>query len=518
MQEDREIGLAVILILLFSLELFATGVFAAGPDKLIIAKPFGPSVKCPDPAKGANGWYTNEAGVTETLFVLDFEMNLRPWLVAASKNLSPLIWEIKLKNGIRFHDNTPLNARAVKWSIDRIIDKKSEVFNIRIQKMLDIKNITVKDNDILVFETHKPNAAFLYYLTSPGTGIVSPGSSKERIYGTGPFVLDKVIPKEEMIVSRFDGYWGGRAKLAKVHLKIIRNPSTRMLAFEAGQLDVVTNFPENDVNRMASRKDVRIYHEPTNRLCFFFVRIADGPLADSRVRKAINHAINRQEIVDTVLGGVGGQVGASVFPGTIPWGNRNLKPYPYDPDKALKLLAEAGAKDSDGDGILEMAGRPLLLNMWTYEGRASLKPVLELIQAQLHRVGIITKLKITQRGSPISRAMRKGEVHLNLQMWNVAPEGDPDFFISNVFTGQAGSNCMGYHNSELDELARKGKVTFDPKKRKIIYDRIQEIIYDDSPVIVLFYKSMVSVAYNYVQNYRIHPAEKFLLTPEIYRK
>lgn len=512
------LGLTVILLLPCLLVLSALDVFASGSDELIIAKPFGPSVKGPDPAKGSNGWYTNEAGVTETLFVLDFEMNLKPHLVTAFKNISPLLWEITLRKGIRFHDNSPLNAPAVKWSLDRIIDDKSKLFNIRIQKMLDIKTITVKDNDILVFETHKPNAAFLYGLTSPGTGIISPGSSKEKIYGTGPFVLEKVIPKEQMSVCRFDGYWGVKAKLAKVHLKTIRNPSTRMLAFEAGQVDVVTNFPENDLKRIASRKDIRMYHQPTNRLCFFFVRVADGPLADSRVRKAINYAINRQELIDTVLGGVGGQVGASVFPGSLPWRNRNLQPYPYDPDKALKLLFEAGAKDSDGDGILEMGGQPLLLNMWTYEGRASLKPVLELIQAQLHKVGIVTKLKVTQKGSPINQAMRKGEVHLNLQMWNVAPQGDPDFFISNVFTGRAGSNFMGYHNPELDELARIGKVTFDPQERKRIYDRIQKIIYDDSPVIVLFDKSMVSVAYDYVQNYRIHPAEKYLLTPELSRK
>lgn len=518
MQKYKKLGLVIIPILLFSQVLAATGIFASGSDKLIIGKPFGPSAKGPDPAKGSNGWYTNEAGVTETLFVLDFEMNLKPWLAAASKSTSPLTWEIKLKKGIRFHDNTQMNAAAVKLSLDRIIDEKSEVFNIRLQKMLNIKTLAAKDNDTLVFETHKPNAAFLYYLTSPGTGIVSPGSNGEKIYGTGPFVLEKVIPKEQMIVSRFEGYWGAKAKLAKAHLKIIRNPSTRMLAFEAGQLDLVTNFPENDLKRITSRNDVRIYHQTTNRLCFFFVRVADGPLADWRIRKAINYAINRQELVDTVLGGVGGQVGASVFPATISWCHRSLQPYPYAPDKALKLLTEAGAKDSDGDGILEIDGRPLFLNMWTYEGRASLKPALELIQAQLHRVGIITKLKVTQKGSPINQAMRKGEVHLNLQMWNVAPQGDPDFFISNVFTSRAGSNFMGYHNPELDELTKKGKVTFDPKKRKTIYDRIQKIIYDDSPVIVLFHKSMVSVAYDYVQNYRIHPAEKYLLTPRLYRK
>jgi peptide/nickel transport system substrate-binding protein len=272
------------------------------------------------------------------------------------------------------------------------------------------------------------------------------------------------------------------------------------------------------VKRLLSRKDIRIYSKPTNRLCFLFTRVADGPLKNPEIRKAINYAINRQEIIDTVLAGVGGKVGASIFPETLPWCNRDLQAYPYDPDKARSLLAGAGAVDSNKDGTLEIAGQPLVLNMWTYEGRASLKPILELIQSQLSRVGIHTNLKVTRTGSPINQAMKKGEVNLNLQMWNSAPEGDPDYFISNVFKANAGSNFMGYSNQELDKLTESGKTTFDPAKRKIIYDRIQEIIYNDNPVIVLFYKNMISATYAYVGGFRIHPAEKYLLTPDLYRK
>ena len=492
------------------------GILAAGPtDKLIIAKPFGPSVKLPDPAKGYNGWYTSEAGVTETLFVLDFDMNLKPWLAQSYKNLNPLAWEIKLKKGLRFHDNTSVSASAVKWSFDRIIDEKSEVFNKRIQGLLDLKTIIVRDSHTLLFETHKPNAAFLYDLTSPGTGIIGPNSNKKKIYGTGPFMLVKVIPKEKMIISGFGNYWGGKPNLAKVFLEIVNSPTTRMLAFEAGQVDMAINFPETDVKRIKPRKNVRIIHQPTTRLCFFFVRVFDGPLADIRVRQALNYALDREEIVDAVLAGIGGEAGASIFPAILPWNNRDLNPYPYDPARAEELLTDAGAFDTDGDGILEIEGRPLTLNAWTYEGRASLRPTLELIQTQLNRVGIALKLKITKKGSPINRAMKKGEVHLNLQMWNVAPQGDPDYFISNVFTGNAGSNFMGYYNEELDGLAKKGKITFDFAERKKIYDRIQEIIFAEIPVIVLFHKSMVSAVYDYVKNYRIHPAEKYLLTRQL---
>ena len=518
MQKNNRFTHALILALL-SFSLFTSfNISASDSDRLVIAKPFGPSIKGFDPAVGSNGWYTNEAGVTETLFVLDLDMNLKPWLVTEYRNISPGVWEIKLRQGMVFHDMTPVNAAAVKWCFERIIDRKSKAFNIRTRKMLDIKSITVKDDLTLLFETAKPNAAFLYYLTTPGTAIISRKSSRKKIYGTGPFVIKEVVPKEQMTVSRFDNYWGEKAKISEARLNIISNPATRMLAFESGQLDIATNFPENDVKRLSGRKDIKIYSRPTNRLCFLFVRVADGPFKNPKIRTALNYAIDRQEIIDTVLAGVGGQVGASVFPETLPWCNRNISHYAYNPKKAKSILAEAGAVDLDKDGFLEIDGVPLILNMWTYEGRASLKPVLELIQAQLLRIGILTNLKVTKTGSPINQAMKRGEVHLNLQMWNSAPEGDPDYFISNVFMQNGGSNFMGYSNKELDDLAEKGKVTFDTAERKKIYDRIQEIIYKENPVIVLFYKTMISAAYDHVGGFRIHPAEKYLLTPDLYCK
>jgi len=506
--------------ILFLVVLFASfSVYAQDlSNELIIAMPFGPSVKVVDPAKGYNGWYTNEAGVTETLFILDFGLNLTPWLTVSYKNQKPLTWEIKLKKGLQFHDNSSFDATAVKWTFNRIIDKNSPVFNKRLHGLLDIKKITVLDKYSILFETNRPNAAFLYNLTSPGTGIISPKSKGGNIYGTGPFMLKKVVPNEQVIVLRFNGYWGGKPKLAGAHLKIIKNPATRMLAFEAGQLDIATGFPETDAGRLKSRKGVKIVSQPTTRLCFFFVRVADGPLADPLIRKAVNYAINRDEIVEAVLAGIGGEVGASIFPPILPWSNKDLKPYPYDPGLASKLLAEAGAVDENRDGILEIKGHPLVLNAWTYEGRAALKPTLELVQEQLARVGIALNLKITKKGSPINRAMQKGYVHLNLQMWNTALQGDPDYFISQVFTSGQASNFMGYENPELDRLAKKGKNTFDFKERKKIYNKIQKIIYDDCPVIVLFHKSMVSAVCDYVENYRIHPAEKYLMTQEINRK
>ncbi|MGD9213122.1 MAG: ABC transporter substrate-binding protein, partial [Desulfobacteraceae bacterium] len=289
------------LLFVLILTVVSTEATASESKSLMVAKPFGPSEAIPDPAKASNGWYTSEAGVTETLFILDFDMQLKPWLAKSYENLTPLTWEIRLKQGIHFHDGELLDADAVKWSIERLIDEKSPVFNKQIYELLDIKNITVKDKHVLVFETKQPNAFFPYNLVSPAAAILSPKSGADKLFATGPFVLKKVIPNEQMDLSGFDKYWEGKVQLDKVTLKIIENPATRMLGFESGQLDLVVNYPEVDAKRMLNKKGLHIVHEPTNRLCFFFVRVADGPLKDKRIRQAINHAINRKELVEAVL-------------------------------------------------------------------------------------------------------------------------------------------------------------------------------------------------------------------------
>lgn len=504
-------------VLCLMLCLWASVVLAA--DSLTVAKPYGPYGTELDPAKGSNGWYAGEAGITETLFALDFDMKLIPWLARGFANISPLSWEIRLRENVLFHTHAPLTAEAVKTSLERLIDDKSDGFNKRIQGLLDIKEIKVTGSHTLVFNTRHPNAGFIYNLTSPETGIID--LSGKTIAGTGPFQLKKVIPNEKTVVEAFNGYWGGTPKLDRAELFVIKNPVARMLAFESKKIDMAVNFPELDALRLMKQGEngrPKIAYRPTARLCFFFVRVKDGPLADPLIRKALNHAIDRNQILSSVLGDIGGTAGASVFPKVLPWCNTTLSSHAHDPQQASSLLESAGARDLDGDGIREKDGTPLHLEMWTYETRASLKPTLELIKSQLARVGIDAGIRVTKKGSPINQAMRQGRVHLNLQMWNTAPQGDPDAFLSDVFMTGARSNFMGYANPELDRLLKEARTSFDPGRRARLYNRVQQMIYDESPVIVLFHKSMITAVSDRVRGYRIHPAEKYLLTHTIYKE
>lgn len=506
-----KIPVVLLIVITFSCLCLAENV-------LQIGKPFGPSEKTPDPARGSNGWYLCEAGVLETLFELDTNFNIIPLLARRWANISPFKWKVILKTDVLFHDMSTMNAQCVKWAIERLIDKKSTVYNGRVRSMLNIKDISIENDSTLIFTTIAPNSSFVYNLVSPGVGIISPGSNDSMIYATGPFKVRNVVPDEKMVVEKFSNYHKGVPKVEKAVLNIIKHPVTRILAFNSGQIDIALNYAENNIPNIRKSSDKAITCHPTARLCFFFVRIKDGPLSDYAVRRALNYAIDRQAIVETVLWNTGGMVSKSIFSPVIPWHNNNLAPYPYDPQEAARILDSLNIRDTDGDGIREKDGKDFTVDMWTYEGRITLKPTLELVQEFFRRIGIGTSIKVAQKGSAINREMQLGKVELNLQMWNVSPNGSPEFFIKRILTSDAPCNYMGYRNTQVDSLIRKTENTFDVKEKKLILDKIQKIIYDESPLIVLFHKSIVSAYYKNIAHFRTHPAEKKILTHLIEKK
>ena len=505
----------VITLISTCFGLFSPPALAAGDNELRIGFSWGPSSNPPDPAKGWDGWYMNEFALTETLMVLDFDQNLTPKLAESCTNIEPTVWEVRLRKGITFHDGSALNAQAVKASFERMMDESKPTFNKRMRGLLSLKQITVKDDYTLWFETEKPMASFAYKLADPVTGVVSPNSGDKGVYGTGPFKFVSMSPNEKLEAERYDGYWGKKAGLSKITCIFNKDPQAKMLAFEAGDLDVINQIPEMDVQRLEGDSRFRIMHRETNRLCFLIPRIKAGPLSNPDILNALNYAIDRREIVEVVLSGVGGVAGIGVFPTVLPWHNANLQAYPYDKAKAAELLKKAGAKDSDGDGFLEFNGEPIKLRIWTYEGRPALRPTAELIQDQLKRVGIDSKIRVSKSTATCEEAIGKGEAEFVLYMANSAPQGDPDYFVTTYFDHTSLFDFNGYHNPEVEKLAEQGRTTFNYEKRKDIYDKIQDITFRENALLVVFYKARVTAVWDYVKNYRIHPAEVYVITPDI---
>jgi len=255
----------------------------------------------------------------------------------------------------------------------------------------------------------------------------------------------------------------------------------------------------------------------TMRENLIYVNMNKAPFNDISVRQALSYAINRQEIVDTALEGIGGVPAIGVFTSENPWSaNDELVAYEHDPARAKELLSNAGITDEDGDGWLDFQGAPFNITIKTYTSRAENKPSAEVVASQLEDIGIKCGVEILDSGA-LSGVLSDGDYDLALYSWSTGTTGDPDYFFSKHFesTG-AEAKKTGYSNADVDEWLTKARATFDDKERAEYYNKVQEQVNKDCPEIYLFYLNELAGANKKVKGYKLYPSSEInLLTPEL---
>lgn len=467
-----------------------------------------PTAEVPDPRAGYNGWLSNQTGVTETLMGIDYDMSLYPRLAESIEQSGPTTWRVTLRSGVTFHDGSPLTAQAVIASISAVSDEEHPGHNARIASLLDLAAMSAEDDSVVIFETNSPNAAFPWSLSEPGLAILGAPSEAFPINATGPFIFREAVPQQLYRTEANAGYRLGAPGLQEVRVVNADNPATAALAFEAGEVDMVINYPETDFERIKSTGALG-FTAPTARLYFYTVNAATGPMANPLIRQAVSLAIDRQGIVDAALSGVGGVPAGTVYPAGLGWAADIAAP--YDPARAEALLAEAGAVKEGGRWMLD--GAALELDIVTYSSRAALPPTAELTQAFLAAIGVTANVSVGEWGAG-NDAMAAGDADLFLQAWVTTPQGDPGAVLEALLKSDGGSNSGQYANPALDQLLTDGRLTFDPEKRAAIYDKVQQIIAADTAMIPVFHVSQVNVSKPGLTGYAVHPTETYWITHE----
>lgn len=477
---------------------------------------FGPESTL-DPANGWNGWYVRKAGIYETLFKYNDEAELTPELATGYTQVSDTVWDIHLREGVTFHDGTPFNADAVVYSIGRITDES----NSRSSEYDHIASVVAEDDYTVRITTTEPYAPTIASLTDPLVSIVSPDATDldNDPVGTGPFMHDSHEFGASLSVIRNPDYWGGGVKLESTTMTYISDGVTRALMLESDDADISRGLPYPEVSTIESDPYLDVVSKETLRLYFIFVNTEKAPLDDVRVRQAINYAIDRDEVVDTALEGVGGVPAKGVFPSIFPWTNDELIGYPHNQATALSLLEDAGITDIDSDGTLELnSGEDFELNIKTYTTRAAMEPSTAVIETQLEDIGIDVTVELLG-SSAVKEAMTNGDYDLAFYSYGVAPSGDPDCYLTAHFDSTADYKENGwirYSNAELDSLLASARVEMDWDERKDYYDQAQEIIVEESPEMFIFHEKEL-VGYNTrVVGYEIYPNEITFLTKDMY--
>ena len=426
--------------------------------------------------------------ITDRLTELAPDMSVRPglaesWTVSADK----LTWTFKLRKGVKFHDGTTLDAEAVKFNFDRLLDTKKPVK--RRAFYTDIQTVRVVDSSTVEFAMKRAFGPLPALLATTGASISSPKALKElgdkfatQPVASGPFVFEQWLPGDQVVLKRNESYWGGPPKLEKVIFKTIKEPATRVAMLETGRADVIEHVVPAEMKRLAANPQLKIIRVPSTRARDIKFNMLDERLKDKRVRQAFQYAINMPEIVETVLAGAGTFTGAPLPP-TIFGAIKGTK-YRYDPALAKKLLAEAGYPNG------------FKANLWSNKGTApGLDEVLQALQAQWLEVGLDVKLDLTDGAAFIELSSRgpeeaKSTGKMLVSMGGSSQYPDPNSYLSDSFHSSQwspkGSNRGFYKNEKVDQLLEQGLAESTPAKRLQIYKGLQEFLIEESPTMYLY--------------------------------
>ncbi|MCK8827163.1 ABC transporter substrate-binding protein [Natroniella acetigena] len=465
-----------------------------------------------DPSEGWNGWFSVQSGMGQTLFRLTEEMELEPWLVKSWEQSDQLTWEIELDEGMKFHNGELVDATAVKNSLERTLE-----INNRAEGLLRIDSIEVKGDKQLLISTTEPNPALVNYLADPMTVIVNAAEAErlgeefaQQPVLTGPYQLRDYEKDVEIVVERNDDYWGPTAQLEEITFKFIADEMSRVMAFQSGEVDIAQNIPTSSITNLEQQDGLNVLSNSSLRSHMLYLNLERAPFSDLKVRKAINKAVDRDALAESVMEG-GAIAGVGPFPLALPFGGEELAGYNYDLEEANRLLEEAGW-ELDSDGIREKDGQRLELELYTYDARPELPIIAEVVQAQLKEVGIAIAIRSVEN---ITDVLQNGNYDLAMYSMNTAPTADPGYFLEVVFEAEASSNFNNFGIYKVDQLIAQLSSTFDLEERNRLAQQVQEIILEEAAHLFLVYPTVNMGVSDQVTGYQVHPSEFYLVNESL---
>jgi peptide/nickel transport system substrate-binding protein len=462
-------------------------------------------------------WTT--ASITETLtnhiyeglFSLDRDNKPIPML-AESHTVSKdgLTYTFKLRKGVSFHDGTPFNAQAVKFSIERQINPEHPAAKLGKYPFANyffgnVKAVEVMDEGTVRFILKEARASFLAVLTAGAASIVSPTAAMKSgldyaalPVGTGPFKFASWDRGQRVVLEKNPAYWRFPVKVDRVIFRPVTEDQARLTELLTGALDLIVGTPPDFVGQLENHPKVTLQRQVGAHVWYLGFNNSKKPFDDKRVRQALNYAVNKEAIVRDVLKGTGAISKGPVLPGT--WGDDGgIKPFPYDPERAKKLLAEAGFPNG------------FSTTLWVPESGSGMQSPVAMstvIQSNLKAVGVNVTLQTMEWGAFLAK-LRTKEQDLFALSWMAGSE-DPDLVMYPLLHSSqwtpTGPNRAMYKNPRFDEVLAQARLTTDQAKRAELYREAQRLIHDDPPWIFIDHEVQTAAFAKRVQGFKLHPS------------
>lgn len=435
------------------------------------------------------------ANIFNTLLKYDRNLELTGEL-AESWQVSPDQKTItfKLKPDMKWADGKPLTSEDVLFTWKVVTDDKTRTPYGADYKLV----IKAEAPDALTFRVTypQPHAPALDSWTGlqilpkhllEGQDINTSAFARNPV-GSNYYRLESWRNGESVSLVRNPLSTQGQARIDRLISRIIPDSATQFLELLANNIDFMGLDPIQYARIFPSRPDlnrkIALYKELGNNYTYLGFNLKHKPFDDIRIRHALNYAIDKQELIDGVLLGLGEPVASPYKPGTR-WANPELQPYRYDPEKAKELLKKAGFEDHDGDGILDRDGKPFAFEILTNQNKQREMSAV-LIQRRLKEIGIDVSIRKMEWASFIERFIKTGDFDVVVLGWSLAL--DPDQYSIWHSSQQAPGqfNFIGYNNPRVDKLLEQGRMELNPDKRMKIYHEFAQVLLEDSPVVYLY--------------------------------
>ncbi len=409
----------------------------------------------------------------DTLTRLNDNLQLEPAAAESWRLVNNFTWEFKLRPGISFHNGEPLNAEAVRFSIERSqsMPGSLETFAQDVQ----LKQVEVVDDGTVRFTTNQPIAnlpyhlAFLEILPPQYYTQTDPNRLAAEPLGSGPYRLNPASQAGKLILDAVPDYWQGAPALPQIIFETVPQVESHLAALREGRAALVTDLPPMPAGQWQISGS-RLESIEGSRRMFIGLRIEkDSPLADKRVRQALNYAVNVKKIVDERLAGYGERYGSWVNP---PANNPELAPWPYNPDQARDLLAKAGY----GQGFTATLRLP---SGFYHQDEAVAKDIAQ----QLAEVGVLVTVEPVD-WSTYTRQLLTGDVP-PLFLLGLNSRGDGLEDVKNL-TRAFAFNPTGWQNDSFEDVVSRAEGTINENSRARLLNEAQAIAYDEAPWIWLW--------------------------------
>lgn len=472
-----------------------------------------------EPTDNYFGWQVMRYGIGECLVHFDDKMNAEPWIAESWKvSDDKMSWTFKIKD-IKFSNGTPVTGEAVKKSIERTFAKAP-----RAKAMFELDHITADGQNVTIY-TKKPVATLPGMLGDPLFIIVDTDSdgkvdfAKQGPVSTGPYMV-KSFSKAKTELDANPHYYD-KVPFAHAQINTIDDPNTRAMALQKGEIDVAVNIAPGDMQLFQDKNKFTVSTISSIRDVLARLNVSNGkPLADKNVRKALIQSLGRDTYCKVLLKDTF-TPGGPLLPPSVDYGFDKLKAeYPdnYNVENAKKLLADAGWKDTDGDGYVDKDGKNLELDFVYYSGRAELPLFAEATQSDAKKVGIKVNLKNVDY-NVLDGIGTRGEYDMLISNVLAEQAGDPEVFINMYWktnvNGSNPQNGSGYSNPAYDALSDQLSQEFDPAKRKEIIEQMEKIIQDDAATLVFGYPQTNMISSKKVKNADIKPCDYYWVTKNI---